>query len=146
MSLALANGNHVDRDGTVDRTELRRVAYKVRDLRAQISFLLGMQAMLGQEPPIHRRPRRQCVGRIARDAARSLPPLHFQGPVRQNAPDETCLPPCAALTASTGPISIRCRPREASDGRPRAGREVPAWVSSWFVQVHTLIRRWPAQI
>lgn len=34
VTLALADGRHVDRDGIADRPELRRVADQARDLRA----------------------------------------------------------------------------------------------------------------
>ena len=55
VALALANLCHVDRDGTGHGAELRGVMRQMCDLALQISFLLGRQAMLGQEPPIHRR-------------------------------------------------------------------------------------------
>lgn len=55
VALALHNGRHVDGDGTCDHAEPGTLTRQVRDLRVQISFLLGRQAMLGQDPPIQRR-------------------------------------------------------------------------------------------
>jgi len=65
----------------------------------QISFLLGRQLTLGQEPPIHRRSttavRRPDRAKCQAGACR---PLHGRGPRFQTALLETCLPPCSPLT------------------------------------------------
>jgi hypothetical protein len=46
------------------------IAHEMRDSPAEISFLLGMQAILGQEPPIHLAPRPPLVAPLLPDARR----------------------------------------------------------------------------
>src|SRR5215831_1447340 len=55
LALALADRRHVGRDGAGYHAEVRALARQMRDPRAPNLVLLGRQAMLGQEPPTHRR-------------------------------------------------------------------------------------------
>src|SRR5215831_20499737 len=76
LALALAHRGHVDGDGTRHGAELCSVPTRYATFALQISFLLGRQLMLGQEPPIYRRST-TAVRRPDRaiSQARSLPPL-----------------------------------------------------------------------
>ena len=107
--------------------------------------------MLGQEPPIHRR----STTAVRRPGSRQMPGqqlaalLRCQGPGCQAVLVETCFPPCAALTATNG---LNSNPMPAARSGPPCAlallREALALrrASSWFVLVHSLIGRWPAQL
>jgi hypothetical protein len=76
LTLAPTNRCHVDGDGACHCAVLSALARNMGYFALAISFLLGMQAMLGQEPPIQRR---STTAPLCPDCAmcqaKSLPPV-----------------------------------------------------------------------
>jgi len=96
------------RDGR--RTELpRRDAPECATLALQISFLLGRQAMLGQDPRSIGAPRRAAVASIAPLCqASNLPPCPLPGSGLQTVLVRHELPPCATLDLFRNlPVDVR---------------------------------------